>query len=278
MRRLTIGHSLLLLSALYGRVLSSSTLTFWGDYPPCAENCHEQLFASSGCPLEDSCLCENPTWLQNNAACIAINCPDGQLIESANICDNACIGAGFPMAITLDEFISYGELAAESASASASASTTSPVASTEGLAVVVSTTTNPPISTSNPSSTTLTTAIQTPSSTPLASTSPVSANPSSPSPAGSGLPQNTIVAIYVCSIVTPVLTAIIIAWFKPGSIGRFFTRGRWPPKDKTDAQLRAEWMDDLRGLLMGSGSMERQVSRREREARVRREIELGDWR
>ena len=128
MRRVNVGASLAFFPIFCGHVFSQSTATFWRDYPRCSENCHMQLFPSSGCPLTDSCLCENSVWLQNNAACIAIHCP-GELQTSAYICDNACNGAGYPMAISPNDFIVYGEAASKAASLSVSASTPTALAS-----------------------------------------------------------------------------------------------------------------------------------------------------
>ncbi|MCJ1378235.1 hypothetical protein MMC17_001332 [Xylographa soralifera] len=88
-----------------------STSDFWNDYPLCSEICHEENFAASGCPLADSCLCTTVSWLETVAACIATNCPASQLSQSAYICQDACSGKGFTMAISPAQFIAAGEAA-----------------------------------------------------------------------------------------------------------------------------------------------------------------------
>jgi hypothetical protein len=106
--------SALCLLSYIGIVASQSTETYWSDYPLCSEICHQENFAASGCPLTNACLCENVSWLEAVARCIALNCPASQLADSATICQNGCDNSDTPMAISPEQFIQAGEAAVTS--------------------------------------------------------------------------------------------------------------------------------------------------------------------
>ena len=94
--------------------------TFWQDYPSCEEACHESVFTSQQCSLEnscgcsgclclaDSCLCETSSWLIAVAQCIGQSCGASDVTTAASIVQSACNGNGFALAIGSAALVSYG--------------------------------------------------------------------------------------------------------------------------------------------------------------------------
>jgi hypothetical protein len=93
--------------------------TFWNDYPPCEEACHESVFNSQQCTLEndcdcsgclclaDSCLCETSSWLIAVAQCIGQSCGTADVTTAASIAQSACNGNGFALAVGSAALVSY---------------------------------------------------------------------------------------------------------------------------------------------------------------------------
>jgi hypothetical protein len=94
--------------------------TFWADYPPCEEACHESVYISQQCTLEndcscsgclclaDSCLCETGSWLIAVAQCIGQSCGASDVTTAASIVQSACNGNGFALAVGSTALVSYG--------------------------------------------------------------------------------------------------------------------------------------------------------------------------
>jgi hypothetical protein len=120
--------------------------TFWSDYPPCEEACHESVFTSQQCTLENSCglvgcsggclclddrcFCRTSSWLIAVAQCIGKSCGASDVTMAASILQSACDGNGLALAVGTATLISYGMAAipteAATISASPAAGTTKP--------------------------------------------------------------------------------------------------------------------------------------------------------
>lgn len=133
-------------------VRSNDPSTFWSDYPTCEEQCHESVWASQQCSLENSCecdsgqmsaclcladrcLCVTGSWLIAVAQCIGHQCGSAAVTDAATIVQHACIANGFSLAVSTSELVSVGLAAipttttTTTASSSASSSSSSSSAS-----------------------------------------------------------------------------------------------------------------------------------------------------
>ena len=93
---------------------------FWGDYPPCEDNCHQSVWASQSCSLSnscscsgclclvDSCLCETSSWLIAVAQCIGEQCGSSAVTNAAYIAQSACADSGDGLAVPSAELVSIG--------------------------------------------------------------------------------------------------------------------------------------------------------------------------
>ena len=106
-------------------VLAAGPSTFWSDYPLCEELCHERVWSSQNCSLQnscsgcsgclclaDSCLCATSSWLTAVAQCIGQQCGAQAAVEAAGIAASGCGSNGLNLAIPQQQLASIGEAAA----------------------------------------------------------------------------------------------------------------------------------------------------------------------
>lgn len=111
------------LAVLASLVISQNPSTFWSDYPPCEEQCHESVWSSQQCSLAnacgcgldenclclaDQCLCQTSSWLIAVAQCIGQNCGATAVTDAASIAASACAGNDFALAVPSSSLVSIG--------------------------------------------------------------------------------------------------------------------------------------------------------------------------
>jgi hypothetical protein len=105
-------------------IVKANVQTFWSDYPPCEEACHESVFTYQQCTLENSCglvgcsggclclddrcFCQTSSWLIAVAQCIGKSCGASDVTTAASILQSACDGNGLPLVVGTATLISYG--------------------------------------------------------------------------------------------------------------------------------------------------------------------------
>ncbi len=101
-------------------VQSQSVETFWNDYPDCERQCHQSVYISQSCTLQnscscsgclclaDSCLCETSSWLIAVSQCVGQQCGALAVSEAAGIANKACNGNGYPLAVNEQDLIAAG--------------------------------------------------------------------------------------------------------------------------------------------------------------------------
>lgn len=112
---------LVLSSSLLSPVLAAGNpATFWSDYPPCEDACHQSVWSSQSCSLAnscscagclclaDSCLCETSSWLTAVAQCIGEQCGSAGVVDAAGIAEIACVNNGYPLVVPSASLVSIG--------------------------------------------------------------------------------------------------------------------------------------------------------------------------
>lgn len=108
---------------------SPSLETFWNDYPLCERKCHQDVFSSQSCTLQnscgcsqgclcliDTCLCATPSWLIAVSQCVGRECGRAAVSEAAGIASSGCNDHGLTLAILPQSLIQAGLAAVSSTS------------------------------------------------------------------------------------------------------------------------------------------------------------------
>ena len=107
---------------LVSRVCSQGNpATFWNDYPACEKSCHQTVYGTQSCTLQntcgcngsclciiDSCLCATASWLTAVAQCIGQQCGSAAVYDAASISNSGCNSNDVPMALSTSAFIQAG--------------------------------------------------------------------------------------------------------------------------------------------------------------------------
>jgi hypothetical protein len=116
--------------ALFSLVASQvNPATYWGSagYPPCTEQCLENIYDNQACTLPNSCfctsstsastsclcltsacLCETSSWLIAVAQCIGKTCGADNVTTAAYIAEQECLESDYPLIVASAAIVSYG--------------------------------------------------------------------------------------------------------------------------------------------------------------------------
>jgi hypothetical protein len=127
------------------QLVASQPLTYWADsgYPPCSQECLENVYETQACSLAnacfctsstssstsclcltDACLCETSSWLIAIAQCIGRTCGEDNTTIAVSVGDSACSANGYQLAVASTALLSYGLAAIQTGASSATSTST----------------------------------------------------------------------------------------------------------------------------------------------------------
>ena len=105
------------------------SLADWSNFPPCAAQCHVDVWTAQQCTLPNacgcgtcmcfanSCLCSTSSWAEAVIQCVGSQCGAAAVTTAAGIAYSGCLSAGYGFPVPTAELVSIG-LAAISSSSS----------------------------------------------------------------------------------------------------------------------------------------------------------------
>jgi hypothetical protein len=104
------------------------SLADWSNFPPCAAQCHVDVWTAQQCTLPNacgcgvcmcfanSCLCATSSWAEAVIQCVGSQCGAAAVTTAVGIAYSGCLSAGYGFPVPTAQLVSIGLVAISSSS------------------------------------------------------------------------------------------------------------------------------------------------------------------